>query len=128
MVTAVESYQYNKTIFNVHGYLGTELFGAKWKDLASDWTELSTATEWLLQLHDAISGEMIDGVLNYISRGPVSTNLREITANLETATMNLRRTASDITSILHLDVMRRFQMPGDLADQAFDKQLTLPLN
>ena len=128
MVRAVESYQYNKTIFNVHGYLGTELFGAKWKDLASDWTQLSTATEWLLQLHDAISGEMIDGVLNYISRGPVSTNLREITANLETATMNLRRTASDITSILHLDVMRRFQMPGDLADQAFDKQLTLPLN
>ena len=129
MVTAVQSHQYNESIFDGHGSLGTELFGSRWKGVDSDWPQLAEATEWLLQLHGDVSREkMPSGLLNYLSWGPVSSQLTEIATNVETAANNLRRTASDVASALNLDVMRRFQMPGDLAEQAFEQQLLLPLN
>ena len=129
MVKAVQSHQYNESIFEGHGSLGTELFGSRWKGVDSDWPQLTEATDWLLKLHEDVSDEKIrSGLLNYLSWGPVSSRLTEIATNVEVAANNLRRTASDLASALDLDVPRRFQIPGDLANQAFEQQLLLPLN
>nr|MBC8281614.1 DUF3320 domain-containing protein [Chloroflexota bacterium] len=127
MVVAVQSHQYNESIFDGHGSLGTELFGSRWKGVGSDWAQLNTATEWLLELHSDVSaGFMPSGLLNYLSWGPVSTQLTEMATRVEDAATDLRRAASDVSTALNLDVFRRFQQPGDLADQPFDLQLQLP--
>jgi hypothetical protein len=129
MVVAVQSHQFNESIFDGHSSVGTELFGSRWRGVDSDWPQLAEITDWLLEFHNDVSGgQMPTGLLNYLSWGPVSNQLTEIANNVEAITTELRRAASDVASALQLDVFRRFQQSGDLADQTFEQQLYLPMN
>ena len=129
MVVAVQSHQYNESIFDWHSSLGTELFGSRWRGVDSDWSQLTEITNWLLDLNNDVSGGQIPtGLLNYLSWGPVSSQLTEIANNVEAVTAELRRTAYGVASALEFDVFRKFQQSGELANQPFEQQLHLPMN
>ena len=126
MVDAVQSHQRNEAVFEEHAALGPELFGGRWQGRDSDWPQLTAVTRWLLELNDDISGgRMPQGLLNYLSWGPVSAQLPEMAARIDHAVAELRRAASAAALGLELDVLRRFQQPGALEEQRLEEQRQL---
>ncbi|HCP24209.1 MAG TPA: DUF3320 domain-containing protein [Dehalococcoidia bacterium] len=106
--------------------LGMEAFGGRWQGRDSDWPELSRVVRWLAQLHrDIAAGELSEGLLDYLSFGAVSDQLSELARRVEYAVADVRLAASDVTFGMDLDLDRRFDRHGALADQPFDQQKDL---
>ncbi|MCI0900507.1 MAG: DUF3320 domain-containing protein [Chloroflexi bacterium] len=126
MVAAVQSHQRCDAVFEEHNALGLELFGEDWNGKDSDWPRLTAVTHWLLQLHNDVSGGgMPQRLLDYLSWGPVSKQLPEMASRIDQAVTDLRKAAADAALGMDLDVFRRFQQPGALAEQSLEQQLRL---
>jgi len=126
MVGAVQSCQRYDSVFERDGRFGLELFGSRWQGRDSDWPKLTELTKWLLELHkDISSGDISPGLLDYLSWGPVSTQLSELAMRIDYAAADVRLAASDVSYGLDLDVPRRFERPGALVDQPLEQQQEL---
>ena len=126
MVAAVQSHQRNEALFQEHGALGPQLFGRRWRGRDSDWPQLTEVTQWLSQLHrDVSGGGMPQGLLDYLSWGPVSNQLPEMAARIDHAAAELRRAAAAAALGLELDVFQRFEQPGGLEEQLLEQQRRL---
>ena len=64
-------------------------------------------------------------LLDYLSRGPVSGELFAIDERLNDTLVPIRYFAAKTASSLELDVSRRFDRAGDLAEQPLEQQLRL---
>ena len=126
VVAAIQSHQRNESVYLESDDLGPELFGGGWQGRNSDWPRLRLATRWLLELNDDIAEDrMPQGLLVYLSRGPDFDQILEAADSIDLAAVNLERTASDAALGLDVDVLRRFQHPGALADQSLEQQRRL---
>ena len=126
MVEAVQSHQRNEALFEQRSGLGLELFGDAWQGRDSDWLQLAAVTQWMLELYSDISGGVMpQGLLNYLSWGPASGQLPEMAARIDHAVVELRRAASEVSLGMGLDIARRFERPGDLAEQPLEQQSQL---
>ena len=126
LVIAIEAYQRNATVYHENETLGSELFQAIWQGVDSNWQRITSVAHWLLELNQEINdGLMPRAVLVYLSRDPDPELLMELVEPIDRALVEFENAAVQIARDLDLDVERRFQQSGDLADQLLTQQLQL---
>ena len=124
IVRAIETHQWHEPSFMEHESIGSELFRNGWQGRESDWPRLRLATHWLLELNGEITeGQMPQALLDYVSRQPDSGQLLELIRGIDQAVAEFQNAAAEAALCMDLDVTRRFQRPGNLADQPLEQQL-----
>lgn len=99
------------------------LFGSQWQGLASDWTHLRQAAEWLIQLYTQINAQTLPRtVLDYLGRSPDLAALKSISAELLKAARAHEKAMAWVIQQFQLDEARRFPDGVSLIDQPFTEQ------
>jgi hypothetical protein len=125
-VQAVQTHQRNEATFVQREYLGAEVFRDGWQGRNSGWPRLRLATQWLLELNGEIAeGQMPQALLDYLGRAPDSGQLLESVRGVDEAVAEFENAAGEVAIGMNMDVARRFEKPGVLAEQSLEQQLQL---
>jgi len=126
LVEAIAAYQRHRSIYQEHAWLGPELFRTDWRGEDSDWTKIAQVGNWLVELNQEIAeGLMPRALLAYLSRDPDPDLLMELVEPIDQAIAEFTIAAERAAVVLAMDVGRRFQQPGELADQSLTGQLQM---
>ncbi len=124
MVHAIETHQRNESTFVEHEYLGADVFRNGWQGRNSGWPRLRLATQWLSELNGEIAeGQMPQALLDYLGRAPDSGQLLESVRGVDEAVAEFQNAAGEVAIGMDMDVTRRFENPGTLAEQSLEQQL-----
>ncbi|PKB76572.1 MAG: hypothetical protein BZY85_03365, partial [SAR202 cluster bacterium MP-SAtl-SRR3965592-G1] len=124
MVHAIETHQRNESTFVEHEYLGADVFRNGWQGRNSGWPRLRLATQWLSELSSEIAeGQMPQALLDYLGRAPDSGQLLESVRGVDEAVAEFQNAAGEVAIGMDMDVTRRFENPGTLAEQSLEQQL-----
>jgi hypothetical protein len=126
MVQAIQTHQRNEATFVEREALGAEVFRNAWQGRNSGWPRLRLATRWLLELNgDIAEGQMPQALLDYLGRAPDSGQLLESVRGVDEAVAEFQNAAGEVAIGMDMDVTRRFEKPGILAEQSLEQQLRL---
>ena len=79
-----------------------------------------------MELNDEIAeGQMPQALLDYLGRAPDSGQLLESVRGVDEAVAEFENAAGEVAIGMNMDVARRFEKPGVLAEQSLEQQLQL---
>lgn len=111
--------------------LGKDLFGERWRGERSDWPELRTLTEWMIELHnDVVGGEVPKGLIDTLADTPGVEGLEQKTSDVENAllehgpvveeVLEKLRLREDVRSVLRAQSLTVQEATFDAWDRHFD--------
>lgn len=106
--------------------LGQKLFGTRWKEQSSDWTQLREIVKYLSALHEAVTNnELPEEVVPYLASNPDLDTLKSLIVTIEEYQSNYPHLLQTVISKIQLDEKTRFESDNGLKSSPFTKQVQI---
>ena len=106
--------------------LGQKLFGTRWKEQSSDWTQLQEIVKYLSALHEAVANnELPEAVVTYLASNPDLDTLKSLIVTIEEYQSNYPHLLQTVISKIQLDEKIRFGSDDGLESSPFTKQVQI---
>jgi very-short-patch-repair endonuclease len=129
MIDAILEARQQQEIYKQFEVVGSQLFGAQWQGMGSDWSVLSRIIEWIVELYrDIGEGQLPSGIIGFLEGSPKLHDLRtkvdEILSGLKSQTDKLNELISELQMGLEPKSQRNEQSQP-LTSLLFPEQLQL---
>ena len=103
-----------------------KLFGTRWKEQYSDWTQLREIAKYLSALHESVSNnELPEAVITYLASKPDLDILKALIQTVEEYQSNHPHLLQTVISKIQLDEKIRFGSDNGLESSPFTKQVQI---
>lgn len=119
LIDAVSYSQKHHRVFDELSPLGKTLFGAQWKNEASDWDVLEQLSKWVVTLYgDVGDGVIPEGIINFLSGSPKIDPIEKRVQTVEFSLQQHAEAVAFIAQLLKLNIPEQIKGDWNLAMKA----------
>ncbi|WP_308634979.1 DUF3320 domain-containing protein [Paenibacillus silvisoli] len=119
IVDAILEAQSSRSIVMDGETLARELFPSYWNGMKTDWNALQRLIDWMVELHQSVSGRLQSWAVAFLSGAEQLPNLNQLVSEVEQASDACLKSLTVLTEMLEFDGALRFEDKQPLHKQKF---------